>query len=191
MVVNNKSIPSPKDIQPMVSYVNDPTKTLDNHSPFPDYDLMLDPDMSSNFILDLHQTPTGQFRTNYISTCRCTMEDFEDRCCFLQAMCKHCGNDAKHDPVIAYHIVYACPPGTLLTNADVHLFGRQNLEALGPRPSILCSHIEPVKDPHTGILRGVYKHDHALVCAYPDSDSLGSSKLDPGSYAKKSPGNQR
>lgn len=158
-----------------ILYINDIEKVLD------------DPDSLSEILRewvgdvspDVSRGTDGRVRMRYVGGYLCSVDDFPDRCMRLRKIYLHYHHKKSDPGPIAYHIIISWEENARVSNEEVYKLGCLILKGLGNYPGIIGAHITPEVD-ETGVLRGVCKHCHILVCAYPDCFDGPPKKLIPG-----------
>ncbi len=154
-----------KPLSHHIDYVTDPTKVLPDH------------DNSLGFLLEQSSTPTLQeiFVTEsdkitaaYVSGYLTTPDELTARVNYLQQVYLHYRPSARvyHGP-IAYQVVLSAAPDEHISDQDMHTFAGE-VVGFFQHAAIWATHIRPVWDERWGLLRGMCKHSHILVAAFPD-----------------------
>jgi len=171
-----------KNLQETIAYVTDLSKVSSKKTEIEKLNFLTRPEWRKEFVWDgFHSDDEFQFTTSY----HCTRDDFIDQCLYLKNFYLGAQHRSMDNGPVAWHVVISWPENASVSNEDVFRISCEIISELGPYPAILGAHIEPVFDKKSQMLRGVCKHTHILLCAYPDRFDQLPYKLDFGKNNSK------
>ena len=175
---------SGKSLREHVAYVTSPEKTI---PPVADERHVLLGALPNTMLQELVVTDDGEVAAQYVGAYLTTPEELEERVDYLrEAYCAyHASARGDEDPIIAYEIIVSAPVGERVSDQTMYLFAGELLAELRDYPGVWGTHISPVWDEKIGLLRGVAKHDHILISAFPDVPHEMPSKLDLGRWNQR------
>lgn len=166
------------EIQKKIDYITDASKVHSCRVSLSDINLLSDADWLRDFsnLVDVWASNTDYVRL--VSAYRCTIDDFPQRCDYLEQLYIQARGLNKATGPIARHLVFSWPSDAQISDKEVLVCTQKCICALGPYPSILGTHVEPVFEGK--LLRGLCKHCHVLICTYPDEFDTMPHKLSLG-----------
>ena len=160
-----------------VDYITTPIKVL----PATDADIISFMNSSSEDVLqEVFITESGKVSAQYVSGYLTSPEEIVERISYLEDIYTHYHGDARaHSGPVGYHVVISAAHDEHISDQEMHQFSGKILELIG-YPGIWATHIRPVWDENWEMPRGMSKHSHMLISAFPDTVNEMPYKLDFG-----------
>ena len=167
-----------KPLEYYINYVQNPAKVLPETDPALHN---LQNQLPDTVLQEILTTEDGQAIPVYASAYMTTPEELVERVEYLQEVYQSYHGDARGmDGPIAYHIIVSAAPAERASDQEVHLIAVELAEELGAYPGVIATHIKPVWDERLNIWRGLVKHSHLVVSAFPDTVHEMPKKLNLG-----------
>lgn len=172
-----------KSITYYTGYITHPAKVLSETDPSRHDQLSLLPD---DTVQDLSITDDGRVIPMYVSGYMVMPDELVARVDYLRAVYKNYhGKACREDGPIAYHVIVSSAPDERISDQEAHSFPCELAHRLGAYPALIASHIRPIWDARSRLWRGLVKHSHMLLSAYPDAPGAIPEKLNLGHHCQR------